>query len=254
MPSTAWPYNDNLQAIRVEALLPEGTTIVGPAGANGADGVDGAAGVPGAPPTFLDKNLSVYMTVGGADEVSTGLYISGDPEGWTELLINGLKETIGDAVKTKAAYFSDDGGATAKPLNTIVATDELFWNALIAGYDLTPADVIDLCYTPQPSATFITFADKNLTPTVCSGVNYLSTGLAISETPMGWIELLVDGLKETVGDGVRTKAAYFSADGGATAKSLANVAVGDVLYWNALVIGYGLTTGDILDLVYEARP
>ena len=44
---------------------------------------------------------------------------------------------------------------------------------------------------------------------------------------------------------------YFSADGGTTAKTIANITAGDSLYWNGSIAGYELETSDDLDIAYQ---
>ena len=140
-PNAFIPVDKNAQAVRV--------LVVG-GGIKGDPGIQGLPGNPGGPITVLDKNLHVYMDIGGADELSTGLFISATPVGWIGLEVNGLKETIGDGIKMQAAYFSDDGGATALALSAVTLGSELFWNALLAGYALSTLDVLDFIYAESP--------------------------------------------------------------------------------------------------------
>jgi len=60
--------------------------------------------------------------------------------------VNGIEETSGDGVKTKSAYFSVDGGTTARAISAIVSGDTLFWNGVIAGYELSGSDSGRLFY------------------------------------------------------------------------------------------------------------
>ena len=43
-----------------------------------------------------------------------------------------------------------------------------------------------------------------------------------------------------------------SADGGTTAKTVANIAAGDTLYWMGSIAGYELETDDDIDIDYQA--
>lgn len=75
---------------------------------------------------------------------------------------------------------------------------------------------------------------------------------ALSHTPInGAIVVSVNGIREAVGDGVKTEATYFSSNGGSTAKSLIDIVAGDILYWNGSVAGYELDTDDLIDYDYE---
>lgn len=67
-----------------------------------------------------------------------------------------------------------------------------------------------------------------------------STGIALTLKPTGLINVLVNGISELVGDGVKTTACYFSSDGGTTAKLYEELDAGDILYWNGSIAGYEL--------------
>ena len=93
---------------------------------------------------------------------------------------------------------------------------------------------------------------SNLTPLASNG-NYSSTGITMDYTPYrdGTVNVIVNGISVNEGDGVRTAEVYFSNDGGATAKSIANIEVGDTLYWNAAIAGFELTAEDTIDIEYQ---
>lgn len=95
-------------------------------------------------PISADKDLTPNVTSGDAE--LTGLLLTSDPAGLLQVFINGLRENIGDGVKTKACYFSVDGGTTAKALNAIAQNDQLIWNGTIAGYDLLGTFSVSLEY------------------------------------------------------------------------------------------------------------
>ncbi len=96
-----------------------------------------------------------------------------------------------------------------------------------------------------------TTADKAGSPAAGTG-NYQTTGLAITATPAldGYVAVLVNGIGYEVGDGVRTKDCYYSADAGATARAIAAIAAADVLYWNGTIAGFNLATTDEVDQNY----
>jgi len=74
----------------------------------------------------------------------------------------------------------------------------------------------------------------------------------LSYTPLnGAIVIHVNGIRESVGDGVKTESIFFSSDGGTTAKSLMSIMAGDTPYWNGSVAGYELDTDDLIDYDYE---
>ena len=84
-----------------------------------------------------------------------------------------------------------------------------------------------------------TTGDKELEPTPSTG-NTSNTGLLLTNTPAnnGYVKVEVNGVGYTVGDGVTTKDCYFSRDDGATAESIADVVVGDTLFWNGDFVSF----------------
>lgn len=98
-----------------------------------------------------------------------------------------------------------------------------------------------------------TSADKDLLPSATVG-NSATTGLAITFTPAldSYVRVSVNGLEYVVGDGVTTGACYFSNTGGVTARTIANITAGDILYWNGLNVGFDLEADDSVDFDYLA--
>lgn len=78
-----------------------------------------------------------------------------------------------------------------------------------------------------------------------------ATTLVSTPTSDGYVRVSVNGVGYTCGDGVRTKDCYFSSDSGTTAKTIANIAVGDTLYWVQSVAGFNLATTDVVDFEYD---
>ena len=83
--------------------------------------------------------------------------------------------------------------------------------------------------------------------------NYQATGLVMQFTPYkdGSVNVLINGLSVLEGNGVRTNEVYFSNDGGATAKTIANIAAGDEIYWNGIIAGFDLTNTDQIEVEYQ---
>lgn len=99
----------------------------------------------------------------------------------------------------------------------------------------------------RPSAS-----NKAMTAALTAADFALACATAIAATPAGdYVRAFVNGLAVELGDGVRTKDCYFSADGGATARAISAIAAGDHLYWVGSVAGYELATTDRIDLDYE---
>lgn len=95
-------------------------------------------------PRTVDIELTPNTTTG--DGSSTGIALSRSPKAYIFILINGNKAPLGNGVKTKQCYFSGDGGTTARAYADIVAGDILYWNGVIANFELAADDVIDLLY------------------------------------------------------------------------------------------------------------
>jgi hypothetical protein len=78
----------------------------------------------------------------------TGITMDYTPfrDGTINVIVNGVSVNEGDGVKTAEVYFSNDGGVTARMIANIEAGDELYWNADIAGFELTSTDGIDIEY------------------------------------------------------------------------------------------------------------
>ncbi len=201
-------------------------------------------------PTSLDKDLTPLVT--SVDGDSTGIILSANPIGYIEVMINGIQVVLGDGVKTKGCYFSNDGGTTAIAFANIVATDTLYWNGSIAGYELDASDRVDLNYNIVNTVSNNakpTGYDKDLTPlvTIADGD---TTGITITNTPVGYVQVMVRGAQQVLGDGVKTKGCYFSNDGGTTARLFVDIVAGDTLYWNGSISGYELNSSDKFDLNY----
>lgn len=59
------------------------------------------------------------------------------------VVVCGVKQTVGDAVRTKDCYFSGDGGTTPRAMNAIVAGDFLYWVGTVAGFQLATSYTVD---------------------------------------------------------------------------------------------------------------
>lgn len=98
-----------------------------------------------------------------------------------------------------------------------------------------------------------TEVDLDQTPNVTSG-DGSATGVFITYTPWqdSLVSVRVNGIDVNLGNGSKTKACYFSHDGGTNARLIKDIQAGDQLYWNASVAGYELDGSDDVDVVYEA--
>ena len=100
--------------------------------------------------TTDDKTLNPSATTGDAQD--SGIDITNTPalDGHVQVFINGIGPydlADGDGERTTAeCYFSVDGGTTARAISAITAGDSLFWNGVVAGFDLETDDEVDLVY------------------------------------------------------------------------------------------------------------
>lgn len=95
-------------------------------------------------PRESDRDQTPATTSG--DESDTTINIVDNPTGFIDVKVNGVSKRIGNGSKTKDCYFSSDGGTTAKIFANILAGDTLYWNGVIAGYDLASTDSVTILY------------------------------------------------------------------------------------------------------------
>lgn len=97
-------------------------------------------------PAWSDQELNSLITNGNSS--STGIALAETPakDGRVDVFVNGRAHTIGDAVKTKTCYFSNDGGTTAKAKEQISSGDVIYWNGIDAGFDLDGSDTVKINY------------------------------------------------------------------------------------------------------------
>jgi hypothetical protein len=103
-----------------------------------------------------------------------------------------------------------------------------------------------------PLAQGIEFQQADLQPLETDG-DSSPTGIILQYNPFSdsTVQVYINGVAITEAYGDKTGDAYFSADNGATPRSVVDLAVGDELFWNANIAGYNIGSGDLMDLVYE---
>jgi hypothetical protein len=127
-----------------------GPSPVGSSGSgSGTGGSGGGGGLGGT--LCRDDQDKVPAPCAGANYLPTGLTLTHTPVvspggGWTVIAVNGLIVELGNGVRTKDCYFSSDGGATAKSAGYFTIGNELYWNALIAGFSLDASDNVSFLY------------------------------------------------------------------------------------------------------------
>jgi collagen triple helix repeat protein len=96
-----------------------------------------------------------------------------------------------------------------------------------------------------------TFANKDMAASATAADFALACATVITFTPKGYVQVFINGARQSLGDGVRTKSCYFSSDGGATAKAYSAISAGDSLYWVGTVALFELATTDRVDFDYS---
>ncbi|MBT29836.1 MAG: hypothetical protein CMO01_09265 [Thalassobius sp.] len=87
---------------------------------------------------------------------------------------------------------------------------------------------------------------------ILSGDNQ-NTGIALPKKPKpGLIFVTINSTVHRLGNGVKTMPFYFSVDGGTTAKTFEELAIGDTLFFNGAITGFDLDTNDSIDVYYNA--
>jgi hypothetical protein len=107
-----------------------------------------AAGLKAAVPSSSNKVMTASVTAAdNAEACSTGISSTPSGDGYVEVNVNGVQVQVGDGTKVAVeSYFSGDAGVTARAIAAIVATDKLYWNGTVAGYELATTDKIDFNY------------------------------------------------------------------------------------------------------------
>lgn len=98
----------------------------------------------GSDPAITNRIIPALTTVADFDPAVplAGGSIVGTPFGYVGATVNGLAVRIGDAVRTQEAYFSGDGGLTARAYGAVQPADRLYWVGSVAGYQLAPTDFV----------------------------------------------------------------------------------------------------------------
>lgn len=95
--------------------------------------------------------------------------------------------------------------------------------------------------------------DISTTPTAVAANATGSTGLTISSTPSsdGHVQVFINGLLYNLGAATNSEV-FFSDDAGVTAKTIANIASGDTLFFAGSTCGHALEIDDVIQIVYQA--
>lgn len=98
-------------------------------------------------PTSSNKEMAASLTTADFNVACATTMVSTPAnDGYVEVFVNGMRQTLGNAVKTKDCYFSSDGGTTAKAISAIAAGDTLYWVGSVTSWQLATTDIIDFLY------------------------------------------------------------------------------------------------------------
>lgn len=176
---------------------------------------------------------------------------TGDTQGWVFTGVNAMNATANASTDVILTLTRADGGdilltGTGGFVNT---------NGMVSSSAGSPALLMmieDEEGAGTPTVGVATEDDLDQVPNVTSS-DGAATGVFISHTPFGdgLVQVTVNGLASNLGDGVTTASCYFSADGGTTARAMADIEGGDQLYWNGSIAGYELDGSDLVDVIYD---
>jgi hypothetical protein len=87
------------------------------------------------------------VSTSGDDSVITGVTLTQTPNSYSriQIYVNGQLQRLGDADDTKDCYFGT-APSSAIALSSLSSGDQLYWNGLVAGFELTTSDKIDIVY------------------------------------------------------------------------------------------------------------
>ena len=253
-------YVDNLtmglswkDAVRLIAISPVATL-------SGSQTVDGQATAPG------DRVLLTAQ----ADPIANGIYIA-SAAAWVradDLAAGASAQGTACMVTQGDSYADTQWLCTTDAPSDVVGTNALTFSQFGAsaaysagnGLDLsgtsffvkTDGDSVAVSSNGTKAATLSPYNQED-NPTAATTGDNSPTGIVLATLPRGngVVHVFVNGLRVSVGNGVLTKDAYFSNDGGLTALTYGALAASDELYWNGVIAGYELDTTDEVTCLYQ---
>lgn len=173
----------------------------------------------------------------GPNEEENGIYIVASGS-WSRSADNdSTQEMQGAVVNVDEGSTQEDTRWAQTEDDVTVGTDDVTW--------------VNIGGVGAPA--YPTSGNKAMVALVTTGDGDKATNTTVAATPAadGYVKVEVNGVGCEVGDSSKLKDCYFSADSGSTAKSIANIASGDELFWNGSVIGYELAVTDVIDAFYN---
>ena len=159
---------------------------------------------------------------------------------------NGLQQ-VGSTVSVKAADASINVAAGGVSTNFAAPTDVGVANAAGVAVSSPRSD-----HVHNSPINAVGVSDVACSVTVADGDAATATTVPKNNFGTGKLNLFINGVFYPLGNGVKTKAAYISGDGGATARAWGAVVAGDTIRWNGSIAGFQLAASDRLDLNFLA--
>lgn len=110
--------------------------------------------------------------------------------------------------------------------------------------------------TTSSSGALPSVSNKGMRARTTTGDYQLGCDVALQFKPLGgYIRVFINGIAvPDLGNGVRAGvSAFFSGDGGATARQWKNIASGDTFHWVGSVAGFQLAPSDFIDFEYQVE-
>lgn len=177
-----------------------------------------------------------------------------DADTFTAVQIGNIEVSTWNLTPGTFYVVDDTDSGSIVPYVDDTTPDYTFSNPVLQALTATTAQVLPWrpSLGPVALAQGEEYTQADLTPSNSNG-NYSATGITLDYTPFAdsTVQVYINGVAVTETYGTRDGDVYFSADGGTTAKNIADLAAGDEMYWNSDNAGYEIGAGDVFDLVYE---
>lgn len=177
------------------------------------------------------------LVIGQTDKRLNGLYVA-LTEGWVRTADADSNEKLADG-----ALVLITEGLIYQNIGFVLTTDNV--NIDVSDIEF---ETFNLSHSPIPFKGNI-----GMQASITNGNGSLACNTGLLRTPAlnGCVSVYVSHLRASLGDGVKTKSCYFSADNGVTAKVIEELEVGDKLYWNGSIAKVELDEDDVIDIEFN---
>lgn len=165
-----------------------------------------------------------------------------------DIRINGV--TTGDLLMRSSYSGSPVWVNTKTLLGDYTINGNLSITGLTTTSSLTANTISATTYYNLPTYKNSTYDKLGVVTATTIGDNF-NTGIKISQTPHGYVDVTINGLGTSVGDGITTLESYFSSDGlSGGVRSFSSITANDFFVWNGTIAGYDLDSGDTVSFYY----